>query len=182
MPSFNLQRLSNLLLFVLYLITWGCSSKSDKNGDTISDTNSAAAMTEDDKLEAILNEAMKRLRYKDKSYIYEMEFSYYREENTFDKYLQETKIKTAQADSLEFVDVIKVEYFGQDSAKAIAEIHFKGPTGQETTLPDQEVTFYWDQDRWIKPTLSKIESQRKYDEIKEKAKSAAKSESGGSGK
>jgi hypothetical protein len=182
MPSFNLQRLFNPVLLVLFFITWGCGSNSDKNGDAVSDTTTVAAMTEDDKLEAIMNEAMTRLRYKDKSYIYEMEFSSYREEHTFDEYLQETKIKTAQADSLEYVDVITVTYFGQDSAKATVKVHFRGPTGQETILPDQEITFYRDQDRWIKPTLSKIDAQRQYVEIKEKAKSAAKSESGGSGK
>ncbi len=182
----NYKRSQYLVLVGLGLLAFNpaCGSQSDQDGDRSGDTaaSDTIAMTEDDKLEAIMNEAMTRLRYKDKSYIYEMEFSYYREEHTFDEYLQERKIKTAQADSLDYVDFKKVAYFGQDSAKATVAVHFKGPTGQETILPEQEITFYRHENRWIKPTLSKFSAQKQYEEIIEKAKSAAKSEAGGSGR
>jgi len=179
MPNFRRVYLSNLLFSVLFILTLGCSSDSNKNQVDGADTLTSIAMTEDEKLEAIINESMRRLRDREKSYIYDMEFSYYRDQVSFDSFLQLPKIKNAQADSLEFVDVISVEYFGEDSAKAIAEIHFVGPTGHETVIKNQPVVFYRVDGRWIKPTISTIDGQKKYDEIIEKAKSAAKSEKGG---
>jgi len=182
MPSFNLQRFLDFVLLVLFVMTCGCSSNSGKNGDTISDTVSIAAMTEDDKIEAIMNEAMDRLRYKDKSFLYENEFAYYREKFTFDDYLKERKIASAQADTLEYINVISVTYFGQDSAKADVEVHFKGPSGKETVLQEIGVPLYWHEGKWIKPTVSNVIAQHEYDEIIERAKAASESEKRGSGK
>jgi hypothetical protein len=125
-----------------------------------------------------MNEAMDRLRYKDKSFIYENEFRYYRDKYTFDDYLKEKRIVSAQADTLERIDVIGVTYFGQDSAKADVNVHFKGPSGNPTILEEKGVTLYWHEGRWIKPTVSNIIAQKEYEAIMEKAKSASESEMG----
>lgn len=179
MPNFNRYFLSVFFLLLIFVLVLGCGKSSDDGTNGTEDTVTTAAMTEDEKLEALINETMQRLKYKEKSFIYDMEFSYYRDQVSFDSFLQLPKIKNAQADSLEFVDVISVEYFGEDSAKALAEIHFVGPTGHESVLKNQPVVFYRVDGRWIKPTISTIDGQKKYDEIIEKAKSAAKSEKGG---
>jgi hypothetical protein len=140
------------------------------------------ALSDEDKFEALINEAMDRLRFKDKSFIYDNEFAYYREKYSFDYFLQEVKIKGAESDTLEFVDVLNVTFFGQDSAVAEVDVHFKGPTGNKTTFNDKGVVFYWHEGRWIKPTVSNPIAQKEYEDIRNKAKDAAKSESGGKGK
>ena len=170
-------------LFIgIFVMALSCSSKKDSTDEAASDSLPTTAQTEDQKIAGIMNEAMTRLKYRDKSFIYENEFAYYRDKFTFDDYLNERKIQAAQADTLEYVDVVKVTYFGKDSAKADVEVHFKGPSGKVTVLPEEGVTLYWHEGRWIKPTVSNFVAQRQYEEIMDKAKSAAQSESGGSGK
>lgn len=180
-----MKRFSLILFLVLFFlgapqVMVGCSSEKEAENDNSAQT-STSAMTKDDQIEAIMNEAMDRLRYKDKSFIYENEFRYYRDKFTFDDYLKERRIASAQADTLEFIDVLNVTYFGEDSAKADVEVHFKGPSGKETIRPEKGVTLYWHEGKWIKPTVSNVIAQKEYDDIIEKAKSASESEKKGSG-
>mgnify|MGYP001592303401 CR=1 FL=1 len=183
MQRFDLIRSLTPILFSSLLLILSCSAKKDSesNTDTVAVTDSTA-LTEDDKIEQIMNEAMGRLRDKDKSFLYENEFAYYREKFSFDDYLKERKISAAQADTLVHIDVKTVTYFGRDSAKVDVDVHFKGPSGKETVLQEKGVALYWHQGRWIKPTLSNVVAQREYDDIIEKARSASESEKQGSGK
>jgi len=176
-----------MLLVPIAILFWGlsCGSKSDKGNVSAVDTSLAkdtVAMTVDDTIESVMNEAMQRLRYREKSYLYEMEFAYYRDKFDFDHYLAEGKIRTAQADTLQYVDVVNVSYFAHDSARAEVAVHFKGPSGLETIFKDKNVMLYWHEGHWIKPTLSNPLAQKQYDEIREKALEAVKKESGGSNK
>jgi len=183
MQKFDLIRYVAPISFSSLLLILSCSSKTE--GDLKNDTTSVTdtmALTEDDRIEQIMNEAMDRLRDKDKSFLYENEFAYYREKFTFDDYLKERKIATANSDTLEYIDVLSVTYFGKDSAKAVIEVHFKGPTGNVTVLKENGVPLYWHEGKWIKPTVSNVIAQREYDDIIEKAKSASESERQGSGK
>ena len=183
MPKFDLNRFLTFISFSLFLLILSCSSKtdSDSNTDTTAVTDSTA-LTEDDNIEQIMNEAMDRLSDRDKSFLYENEFAYYREKFTFDDYVRERKIAAAQADTLDYIDVKTVTYFGRDSAMVNVEVRFKGPTGKETVLEENGVTLYWHEGRWIKPTVSNVVAQREYDDIIEKAKAASESEKRGSGK
>lgn len=183
MQKFDLIRSLTPILFSSLLLVLSCSSKTDSDAKT--DTTSVAdstALSEDDKIEQIMNEAMDRLRYKDKSFLYENEFAYYREKFTFDDYLKERRIASAESDTLVHIDVKTVTYFGRDSAKVDVDVHFKGPSGKETILPEIGVPLYWHEGRWIKPTVSNVVAQREYDDIIEKAKAASESEKQGSGK
>jgi len=183
MQKSNLIRYATPILFSLLLLILSCSPKTDS--DSKSGTTSATdttALTEDDRIEQIMNEAMDRLRYKDKTFLYENEFAYYREKFTFDDYLKERAIASANADTLEYIDVRSVTYFGEDSAKAYIEVHFKGLSGKETVLEENGVPLYRHEGRWIKPTVSNVIAQREYDDIIEKAKAAVESEKQGSPK
>src|SRR5574341_2351259 len=67
MPRIDLKRFLGFLGLMFFLAFWGCGTKSEKDGVGAGDTSATAAQSEDDKLEAIINEAMGRLRYKDKT-------------------------------------------------------------------------------------------------------------------
>jgi hypothetical protein len=171
------------IIFLVFcaLAASGCSTNKEDDSDNNLDTSSTAVntvLTEDEKIEKVINDAMTRLRYRDKSYIYDMEFQYYKDEHTFDDYLKERQILMAKADTLEYVDVVSAEYFGDDSAIATVEVHFKGPTGVESVLKQPGTVFYKRDGEWIKPTLSKIDKQLQYDAIREEAQKSAKSETG----
>ncbi len=182
MPKFKLISVLTPILFSSLLLMLSCSSKTDSGSS--SDTTSATdttALTEDERIELFMNEAMDRLRYKDKTVLYENEFAYYREKFSFDHYLTETRIQKAEADTLVNIDVKSVTYFDRDSAKVYLEVHYKGPTGKETVKKQNGVPIYWHEGKWIKPTLSNFIAQKEYDDIIEKAKSASESEKQGSG-
>ena len=167
----------SLLIALLALLLLGCgeSKETTQKVETV-DQNPPTVEGKEKLFEDILNETMDRLRYRDKSYIYELEFPYYREENTYDKFLENGKIRGAKADTLEFVDIVELEMYEPDSAVAYVEVHFKGPTGEETILKGDELTFYWYGGRWLKPTVSTYEAQRQLDDIRERADSAAQAE------
>jgi hypothetical protein len=84
----------------------------------------------------------------------------------------------AVADTLERVDVMTVEYFGEDSALASVELHFKGPSGMPTVKKQEGVVLYNRKGQWIKPTLSNIKEQVEYQKVRDDAEKSAKSESG----
>ncbi|MCH9023826.1 MAG: hypothetical protein IH931_00700 [candidate division Zixibacteria bacterium] len=166
-----------LVMTILILLVLGCGENKETTQKVESTEQNPATPEGKEKLfEDILNKTMDRLRYRDKSYIYELEFPYYREENTFDKFLENGKIRGAKADTLEFVDIVKLSMYEPDSAVAYVEVHFKGPTGKETILKGDSLTFYWYGDKWIRPTISTYDAQHQLDDIRQRADSAAQAE------
>ncbi|MEE8149033.1 MAG: hypothetical protein V3T75_01155 [candidate division Zixibacteria bacterium] len=164
-----------IALFTLLVLGCGENKETTKKIES-ADQNPATPEGKEKLFEDILNLAMDRLRYKDKSYLYELEFPYYREENTFDKFLEHGKIRGANADTLEFVDIVKLNMYEPDSAVAHVEVHFKGPTGEETIFKGDSLTFYWYAGEWIRPTVSTFDAQRRLDKIRQRADSAAQAE------
>jgi len=165
----------SIVLLTLLVLGCGDNNETTQKVETV-DQNPATPEGKEKLFEDILNETMDRLRYRDKSYIYELEFPYYREENTFDKFLENGKIRQAKADTLEFVDIVELIMYEPDSAVAYVEVHFKGPTGKETILKGDSLTFYWYGGRWIRPTVSTYDAQRQLDEIRQRADSSAQAE------
>ena len=166
-----------LITAIMILLVLGCGENKETTEKVGSAVQNPTTPEGKEKLfEDILNLAMDRLRYKDKSYLYELEFPYYREENTFDKFLEHGKIRGAQADTLEFVDIVKLNMYEPDSAVALVEVHFKGPTGEETIFKGDSLTFYWYAGKWIRPTVSTYDAQRQFDDIRQRADSAAQAE------
>ena len=123
----------------------------------------------------MLNETITRLRYGDKSGLYDNEFEYAQDETTFDKYLGMTQIRIAQADTITSVEVRHVDFYDRDSAFVDVTVHFEGPTGQKSYYRDKIVVYYH-RGRWIKPTVSVIDLQVHYDDMIRVADSAAEAE------
>ncbi|MFQ5452915.1 MAG: hypothetical protein ACE5D6_01855 [Candidatus Zixiibacteriota bacterium] len=171
-----------LVLVLSFTLIYGCDSESNRNSQddlAVGDTSTVQVeMTVRDTIENVLNEAMTRLHYGDKSGLYENEFIYYKNMATFDEYLKTGQMAYAEAESLTFVEIVDLTLFDHDSAEANVTVHFKGASGKEHHLYDQMVTVYYHRSRWIKPSVSVIEQQVEYDNLIRQADSAAAAEAG----
>lgn len=109
-------------------------------------------------------EVIERLRYDDKSGLYENEFQYFREEKTFDDYLIHGEVQYANADSLDHVTIDYIEFFDQDSAAIDATFHI---LKSDSTIMPSEVRWmaYYHQGEWIKPYMSTMKLQLEYEEL-----------------
>ena len=167
------KRLSAVLVLSLLLGLAACSSDSEKPGSTLS-------IEEQDRLEikATLAETAGRWRYGDKAVLYEQEFEYVRLEYTYDAYLEIDRIKRMEADTIVAFDVKSIKFFDRDSAAVSVDVVFVGPTNDTTLLPQEWVMFYY-QDRWIRPSISNLQHQLQYDELRRLSDSAAAAEEDG---
>ena len=170
-----------LVGLVVAVLSFGCSSGTD---DASTSDKPAVAATGDSlsdsaQIARVFHEMIERMGYMDKSGMWENEFSYLRDEQTFDYYLEtHTMVSTARKDTLDSVEVVAVDLYKPDSAITDVRLHFTGPTKVQSTL-DQQVTLYWRRGTWIKPTVSVVSQQESYDEIIRRADSAAKAEAEG---
>ncbi len=183
MNGYRLLYLACIAVLVMSL-SFGCSSDTETAGsDSQSPRQQAASsepLTDSAQIAQAFNEVIERVAYGDKSGMWENEFSYLRDDQTFEYYrTTHSMVKVAQKDTLDSVQIIGVEFFKPDSAIADVRLHFTGPTDVQSTL-DQPVTVYWRRGRWIKPTVSVISQQVQYDELIRRADSAAKAEAQGS--
>lgn len=155
---------------LLAILMTGCSSESDQPGD-------AENSFEADRLEiaAILDETAVRWSYGDKAILYDQEFEYLRDENTYDEYLEIDRIKRMESDTVETFEVKNIVFFGRDSAHVSADVVFVGPT-EDTTRLAQEWTMFFHRGRWIRPTLSSYAFQLDFEERVRQADSAADAE------
>ena len=175
-------KVSKILLLMLISAGvgfFGSCGKKSGSGDTGQDaaiaSNAEGVLSEEKVIEEMLNEAITRLRYGDKSGLYENEFDYATDEIGFDEYLAKGEIRYAQADSITFIEVRHVKFFDHDSARVDVTVHFEGPTGKKSYLRDK-IVIYHHKGRWIKPTVSIIDLQLDYEEKIRVADSAAAAE------
>ncbi len=168
-------------LFLPLLILTGvaslgsCGKKSGSGQDTTVDLSTQTEGSKEHAIEEMLNETIERLRYGDKSGLYENEFDYFTDETNFDDYLKMAQLRYAQADTITFVEVRHVNFLDRDSALVDVTVHFEGPTGKKTFLRDK-IIVYWHNGRWIKPTVTVIDLQRDYENKVRVADSAAAAE------
>lgn len=182
MNTKKVPKVSKILLLMVVVagvgFFWSCGKKSD-SGDAGQDatvaSNAKGDLSEEEIIEEMLNEVLTRLRYGDKSGLYENEFEYATDEIGFDEYLAKGEIRYAQADSITFVEVRHVKFFDHDSAIVNVTVHFEGPTGKKSYLRDK-IVIYYHKGRWIKPTVSVIDHQVNYDNMIRVADSAAAAE------
>ncbi len=163
------------VLLTLFLLSCGDNEKTPDKTDVITQ-NPATPEGKEKLFEDIVNESIQRLKYRDRSFHYEMEFPYYRDEHTYDDYLASAGVPYSQVDTMEFVDILSLESFEPDSIVALINSHFKGPRGLETVVKGGKLTFYWHDGRWVKPTFSSYTEQHQNDEIRRQADSAARAE------
>ena len=182
MNTKKVPKVSKILLLMLISTGLGffgsCGKKSD-SGDAGQDatvvSNAKGEPSEEKIIEETINEVLTRLRYGDKSGLYENEFEYSNDETNFDEYLGMGQIRVAQADSIAFIEVRHVKFFDHDSAIVNVTVHFEGPTGKKSYLRDK-IVIYYHKGRWIKPTVSVIDHQVNYDNMIRVADSAAAAE------
>ena len=168
-----------LLIAVLgaLLFIWGCGNDDGRPADT-ADPVESDSLTIEKEIEAVLNTSLDRVRLGDKSGLWENEFEYLRERETFDKYVTRGEISYANADTLSYVEVTSVVRYPTDSALVGVVVHCEVPTGRKSTL-DDDVIVYFHNGRWIKPTVSVISQQVMYDSIRNEAIKAAEREAEG---
>lgn len=145
-------------LFLILLITgvlFGCSGQSDNKTDK-PETATVDDLTQGDPdkqaIKDMLEEAIERLRYGDKGGLYDNEFDFVKEKYTFDEYLQHLYIKTATGDSVTSFDILDIKLLDGDSARVRDRVVFVGVQG-DTSVMHNEYSVYYENDRWIKPTI-----------------------------
>ena len=166
-----------LIILCISLLT-SCGSENgseDVAQDSSAIAGQAGGTSEEKMIAKKLNETIMRLKYGDKSALYENEFEYFTDEVNFDEYLEKAEIRWAQADTITFLEIKNVELFDRDSAIVDLTVHFEGPTGKKSYLDDRIVVYYH-KGRWIKPTVTVLHMQLDYQEKIRVADSAAAAE------
>ena len=125
-------------------------------GDSLSDSA---------QLVAVIRETIERLRFGDKSGLYENEFRYFREKETYDDYLRHGEVTWANADSLDSIHIVDVTLFGRDSAHCSVLYFFGGVSTHDPSQPLPTLRAYWHEGRWIKPYMSSISRQLDYEAL-----------------
>jgi hypothetical protein len=163
--------LTAVLLTTLVLMFAACSGEAEKKSEPAPavDNPQVAAIQE------ALTEAITRWHYGDKSVLYENEFPYLRSERTLEEYLDHRQIKYTNADSVEALRVLDVQFFGSDSADARVEALLVGSRGDTVRSVDVFRLYYFG-GRWIKPTLSAWVYQMQNEARRRTADSAAAAE------
>lgn len=129
-------------------------------------------------MQSTLTEVMDRMKYGDKSGLYENEFRYLTDDVSFDDYLGYEQVKVAGPDSVVSLEVTGFEMRDDGSAIVDLVVHFVGPTGEETDMKDK-IRMYQRDGVWFKPYVSKTSFQVDYDKIIREADSAAAAEAEG---
>ncbi len=120
----------------------------------------------------VLEEPLVRLAYHDKTGLWENEFAYLHEQESFDEYIEHGEILWANVDSLLRVEIQDITFF-EDSATLHANFVFLDAAGNENSSLSP-MQLYRHQGRWIKPYLSSPERQRDYDDLIRRAKEDSK--------
>jgi hypothetical protein len=146
----------------------GCGQKGT------SDKPTGNGKSDREQMQETLNEVVARWHAGDKAVLYDNEFGYTQGRINFDQYLKIDRL-ALDADTVKAMNILDVEMFGGDSARAQVEVIFEGPTGKISRRTDSYVMYHY-QGRWIRPTLGGAEGQRQWDSLKRVADSAAEAE------
>ena len=169
-------------LTLVLLLMGGCSEQTEEPATTQIDSDtvntgpdfSQYGEHEQDAHEiwANVENTIERLRYGDKTGLYENEFAYFREEKTMDGYLIHGEISWANADSLDHIEVLDIIFYDRDSALVDANFHMLMASGEVMPSFVRWVAYYHE-GRWIKPYMSRMNFQREFEELLRQADEAA---------
>ena len=116
-------------------------------------------------IQQTLSEAIERIKYKDKTALYDLELNYLYDEYTYDEYIQHGWVKAAEADTIESITVTQIQFFNMDSARVSDKVVFDGPImGRNETT--NTYMMYYQRDRWLRPTVSRMARQLLLDSAK----------------
>jgi hypothetical protein len=169
-----------LILIIILFSLFGCSSE-EQNSEMISQNFQANVYPDDypyykfktpvtlsDSIEVMLNIAIERQRYNDKSGMYELEFGYLTDQLILDQYIRDKRIMYERPEVINKAEVIDVHRFNYDSASVDAIIYIKN-ANDEIVEVEQKIVVYYYRERWIRPTLSKVESELQYQNVLRKS-------------
>lgn len=130
----------------------------------MADVSGATGERADDRaaIHAVVDEVITRLSYGDKSGLWENEFGYLRAQESFDDYVKRGEVTWANVDGLEYVEILDIQFFGQDSALVETEFHFAKSEGIDKGQP-MPLMAYYREGRWIRPYITTIALQLEYD-------------------
>ena len=118
-------------------------------------------------IHAVVDEVITRLSYGDKSGLWENEFGYLHAQENYDFYLKRGEVIWANVDSLEYVEILSIHFFGQDSAMVETAFHFSySEEGDGEPMP---LMAYYREGRWIRPYVSTLSHQLEYDALMKQA-------------
>lgn len=168
---------------VLSVYCYGCSSDETDNKkmtqkpkEEIAIANPYNLNEEELDIQDLLNEALIRLRYGDKTGLYNLEFEYFLDEYSFDDYLKRGEIQYAVMDSINHVEVKGCKFYPESVIVSIDWV-FDSPTGKNSYHADK-LKLFKQGDVWKKPTSSSYPHQLEYERIIREADSAAAADEG----
>ncbi len=165
------MRIAAMLL--LGLMTIGLLSAC---GDNATEEENVAVQTDDQLIQATLDEVVGRWHAGDKAVLYDNEFTYLREQFTFDQYLVFPQINWMNADTVGAINAQDFLYYERDSADVRVQVVLVHPVTGDTSIVGDRYRFYYHNDRWIRPTVSTTVLQWEYDRDRRVADSAAAAE------
>lgn len=173
----TMKRIYNIyFIFILLSLLLGCSSeKKDVNSspkelstiiypDDYPYYKFKTPVSLKDSIEVMLNTAIERQRYNDKSGMYEMEFGYLTDQITLDQYIRDKLIMRDKVELINKVEVLDVHRFNNDSASTNVMVFVKNSKGKIVEV-EQQIIVYNYRGQWIRPTLSKVDSELKYQNV-----------------
>ncbi len=163
------------LLTILILFVIGCSSDSNEQTDATEAVTVSNDSVDFYLIQEMFEEVSVRWHYGDKAALYDAEFPYLRAKHTYDEYLTFGQIVYAEADTLVKMVVHDAEIFDQDSAYVQVEAIFVGPKGDTSRFIDKYRVHYME-GRWFHATMSVLDQQLQFDDLKRKADSAIAAE------
>jgi hypothetical protein len=177
------MRLRNVVALCLVAILQGCGQE-EPVVQTVAQSSSQPALSsrqvpkvtlpegqdapEWREVQKVLEEPLVRLAYGDRTGLWENEFEYLHEQETFDQYIQHGEIQWANVDSLLRVEIQEITFF-EDSANLHVNFVFLDAAGNENSSLSP-MQLYRHKGRWIKPYLSSPERQHDYDDLIRRAK------------
>lgn len=157
--------------------TGAAVASSEADSDDVWTQRAAGLDDEASQMFESLNAAIVRLRFGDRSGLYDNEFEYMRDESEFSDYRVFQQVSFLTADSIEWIEVANYEYRGENQAIVNVIVHFLGPTGERSEYPDV-VRMFRHKGTWIKPSVSVWPNQEEYEKIIREAEEAARREAG----
>lgn len=110
-----------------------------------------------------LEDPLVRLAYGDKSGLWENEYEYLHEQETFDDYIKHGEISWANVDSLLRLEITDIIFF-DDSLALEVNFVFLDANGNDKSSPAQ-LFLYRHHDRWIKPYMTSLWRQQEYEKL-----------------
>lgn len=169
----------NIFCILLFLLI-GCSSEKSNTTSQSQELQTniypedypyykfKTPLTMKDSIEYMLNEAVERERYNDKSGMYELEFGYLTGQVILDQYIRDKRIMYERPEVIQKVEVLDVDRFNYDSAAVDVRLFIKNAKS-EIVESEQQIIVYYYMERWIRPTLSKVESEVQYQSAMKKS-------------